>query len=159
MKRRVFIAGLGGLAASSLAATGQPSQRLRRVGILSPLTGDNPEGQARQGAFMQSFRELGWIPGGTVQIDDRWGAGSNVAEIGKQAGELLQLPLDVIVVGGNAAVPLRRINRTVPMVFVNVIDPVGSGLVPGIRSKSPGAGLSPRGESRLPRGIGDKSSS
>jgi putative ABC transport system substrate-binding protein len=77
---------------------------------------------------LQAFQQLGWADGHNIRIAARWGA-SDAGHIRKHAAELIALTPDVIVAGGNAAVPLLQASRTVPVVFVNVIDPVGAGLV------------------------------
>ena len=76
MKRREFITLLGGAAAAwPLAARAQQSERMRRIGVLTNLVADDPEAQARVGAFLQGLQELGWAVGRNVRIDYRWGAG------------------------------------------------------------------------------------
>jgi len=128
-KRREVLAVLGGAAAWPLAALAQQAQPMRRVGWLFSLAEDDPEGTVRLTAFRQTMAELGWSEGGNLRIDYRWGgAAADVRR--KQAAELIALAPDVIVsVGSAAAVPLLQGTRTIPIVFVNVVDPVGSGYV------------------------------
>jgi putative tryptophan/tyrosine transport system substrate-binding protein len=128
--RRKFLATLGGAAAAwPLAARAQQDGRLRRVGVLDSLTPDDPVGQARNAAFLQGLRQLGWIDGRNVQIDTRWAAGDD-ERLRRYAAELLALAPDAIMATGSPAVaPLLRATRTVPIVFVNVVDPVGAGFV------------------------------
>jgi putative ABC transport system substrate-binding protein len=130
MNRRAFITLLGGTAAAwPLAARAQQPQRMRRVGMLIPQAADDPESQARIAAFAQGLQEAGWVTGRNVQIEHRWGAG-DADLIRKYASELVALGPDVIVTSGGSTVPpLLRATRTVPIVFVNVADPVGGGLV------------------------------
>jgi putative ABC transport system substrate-binding protein len=128
MRRRDFIAGLGGAAAMPLLARAQERERMRRIGVLLPAAADDPEWQAWLGAFLQALPQLGWTIGRNVQIDTRW-ATPNAAEIRKHAAELVALAPDVIVASGTSTVgPLLQATRTVPIVFPVVGDPVGAGL-------------------------------
>jgi len=131
MKRREFIAILGGAAATwPLAARAQQSDRVRRIGVLVASTADNPDFQVRIAAFTQALQQLGWTDGRNVQIDTRW-ATTKAEDIRRHAAELAALAPDVIVAAtGTATVaPLLQATRTVPIVFAVVIDPVGAGFV------------------------------
>jgi putative tryptophan/tyrosine transport system substrate-binding protein len=129
MRRRDFITLLGGAAAWPLAARAQQSERVRRIGVLDSQTSDNPVGQARNAALLQGLRQLGWTEGHNLQIITRWAAGDE-ERLRKYAAELAALTPDVIVATGSPAVgPLLQATRTVPIVFVNVADPVGAGFV------------------------------
>ena len=129
MRRREFIAALGGVAAWSLGAHAQERERVRRIGMLMNLAMADPQGQARIAAFVQGLRELGWVEGRNARIDYRWSAGDTERNR-KYAAELTALVPDVIFASGTAALaPLLQATRTVPIVFVNVADPVGAGLV------------------------------
>ena len=129
MKRRTFIAGLGSAAVSALAAQAQQAERVRRIGILLPAAADDSQYQARVGAFLEGLGQLGWTIGRNVRIDTRW-AGLNADDIRKYAAELVSLAPEVILASGNAVVrALLQATRIVPIVFVNVTDPVGAGLV------------------------------
>jgi putative ABC transport system substrate-binding protein len=130
MRRRDFITLLGsGVAAWPLAARAQHSERVRRIGVLMNLASDDAEGQARLAAFHQGLQQLGWTVGGNVQIDYRWGAG-NADRIRKFAAELVALAPDVILSAGSPSVAaFQQATRTVPVVFVTVVDPVSSGFV------------------------------
>src|SRR5437879_4709010 len=99
MKRRRFIALLGGAAAWPLAARAQQPERTRRIGILLPATADDPEFQARVGAFLQGLALLGWTIGRNVRVDTRW-ATANADEIRRHAMELAALAPDVILAHG-----------------------------------------------------------
>jgi len=128
--RRDFITLLGGAAAAwPLAARAQQRQRMRRIGVLMYRTADNPGLMRSVGEFLQGLQELGWIVGRNVQIDYRWDA-SDADRARRAAAELVALAPDVILVatGVNTGVLLQT-TRTVPIVFVNAIDPVGAGLV------------------------------
>jgi len=130
MKRREFITLLGGAAAAwPLAARAQQPERTRRVGVLMNLSSDDAEGQARLAAFHQGLQQLGWSVGGNVRIDYRWGAG-DADRIRKFAAELVALAPDIILSTGSPSVAaLQEATRTVPIVFVTVVDPVSSGFV------------------------------
>jgi ABC-type uncharacterized transport system substrate-binding protein len=129
-RRRQFITLLGGAAAAwPLVARAQQGERMRRIGVLTNLTENDPEGQARIAAFQQGLQQLGWTDGRNVRIDTRWTAG-DVERIRKHAAELAALAPDVIFATGGAIVgPWLQATRAVPTVFVNVIDPVGAGFV------------------------------
>jgi len=128
VKRRDFITLLGGAAAWPLAARAQQPERMRRIGVLMNLTADDPEAPGRVAAFAQGLGELGWTIGRNVRIDYRWGA--NDPDRGRRyADELIALVPDVILASGSTAVrPLLQVTRT-SIVFVQVTDPVGLGLV------------------------------
>ena len=129
MQRREFTMLLGGAAAWPLAARAQQPGRLRRIGVLMNLASDDAEEQARLAAFQQELNRLGWNVGGNLRIDYRWGA-ANADRIGTFAEELVALAPDVILsTGSPTAAALQRATRTVPIVFVTVVDPVGSGFV------------------------------
>ena len=130
MKRREFITLLGGAAAAwSFAARAQQPERMRRIGVLTNLVSDDPEAQARLGAFLQGLQEFGWAVGRNVRIDYRWGAG-DAERTRKYAAEMVALAPDVILTsGGTAVAPLLQATRSVPIVFAQVPDPVGSGFV------------------------------
>ena len=131
MKRREFIRLVGGsVAAWPLAARAQQQpQGMRRVGILMTLPQNDPETQRRVAAFVQGLRGLGWTEGANVQIDYRW-PGSDVDRVRTAAVELLDLKPDAILAETSLAVaPLQRLTSTVPIVFVQFTDPVGSGAV------------------------------
>ena len=129
MRRREFITLLGGAAAWPLAARAQQAERVRRIGVLMNFSADDAEGQARLAAFLQGLQEAGWAVGRNVRIDLRWGAG-DADRFRKQAAELVALAPDVILAsGGPAMAALQQATRTVPIVFVNVADPVGTGFV------------------------------
>src|SRR5262245_21661819 len=130
MKRREFIALLGGVAAWPLAARAQQRERVRRVGVLTPFTADDPEGQARLLAFAQGLQQMGWAVGSNLRIDARWGAGADAKRNRKYAAELLALSPDVVVANGPPAVEaFLKATHDLPIVFANVPDPVGYGLV------------------------------
>jgi putative tryptophan/tyrosine transport system substrate-binding protein len=130
IKRRDFITLLGGAAVAwPLAARAQQTDRMRRIGVLMNRAADDLEGQAAVTAFQKSLEQLGWSDSRNVQIDTRWGE-DDIDRERKYAAELIALPPDIILASGTLSVmPLQRITRTLPIVFVNVTDPVGAGLV------------------------------
>ena len=152
MRRREFITLLGGAATWPLAARTQQSERVRRIGVLEGLTENDPERQARNAAFMQGLRQLGWIEGRNVRIEHRWSA-LDADRIRKYAAELLALAPEVILVTGSAALgPLLQATRTVPIVFTIVPDPVGAGFVDSLAR--PGGNAT--GFSQFEYGLGGK---
>jgi putative tryptophan/tyrosine transport system substrate-binding protein len=129
MRRREFIAGLGGAAAWPLAARGQQPERMRRIGLLMTLDADDREAQARVAAFRHALQQLGWTDGRNVRIDIHW-ATANAGDIRRHAAEIVAQAPDVILANGIiATAPLIQETRTVPIVFVIVPDPVGAGIV------------------------------
>jgi putative ABC transport system substrate-binding protein len=128
--RRKFITLIGGAAAAwPLAARAQQVERVRRIGILLPAAADDAEFQTRVGAFLEGLQQSGWTIGQNVQIDSRW-ATTNAVEIRRHAAELAALAPDAILAASSPALAaLQQATRTVPIVFVSVIDPVGSGFV------------------------------
>ena len=130
MRRREFLGVVGGaVAAWPLGARAQQGEPVRRIGVLLPAAADDAEYQARVGAFLQELAQLGWSIGRNVRIDTRW-ATADAAEIRRHAAELAALAPDVILASGTSTVgPLLQATRTVPIVFPNVVDPVGAGFV------------------------------
>jgi putative tryptophan/tyrosine transport system substrate-binding protein len=132
MDRREFIALFGGAAVTwPLETIAQQSPRVRQVGVLMAVAADQ-EGQSRVAAFRKALQQIGWSEGRDLRIIDRWTAG----EAGlrhKYAAELVGLAPDVILVNG--LLPLKALleqTRSIPVVFVQVSDPVGSGFVPNM---------------------------
>ncbi len=126
MRRREFITLLGGAAAGWPVAA--HAQRMRRIGVLVAV-GDDPESRSRITAFVQALQELGWTEGRDIRIDARWGGG-DPDRFRRYAAELVALAPDVILVsGGSGMGPMLQATRTVPIVFVQVTDPVGAGFV------------------------------
>src|SRR5262249_18403793 len=130
LKRREFITLLGGGAAAwPLAVRAQPTtERGRRFGFLMTFRADDPEGQARIAAFHQGLQEWGWTLGRNARIDVRWGA-FDADSSRHYATELVALAPEVIVASASAAMGVLQQMRTVPIVFVSIIDPVGAGFV------------------------------
>ena len=133
MRRREFIALIGGATVAwPIAARAQQSERMRRIGVLLPAARDDAEQQSWLGAFLQGLAQSGWITGRNIRIETRW-TKFDPEETRKYATELVALAPDVIVaVTSNVVAALQRETRSVPIVFVSVIDPVGTGLVTGL---------------------------
>jgi putative tryptophan/tyrosine transport system substrate-binding protein len=125
--RRKFIAVLGGMALGGPLAA-RAEQPPRGIGVLmSSGTPSDAVGQARLAAFLDGLQQLGWIDGRNVRIDTRW-----ARDVGGDRGaeELAALDPEVILASGSLSVAaLQRVTRRVPIVFANVIDPVGAGFV------------------------------
>jgi putative tryptophan/tyrosine transport system substrate-binding protein len=130
MKRRQFITFLGGAAAAwAFAADAQQTERVRRIGVLTPFAANDAEGQARLTAFAQGLQHSGWIVGQNIRIEYRWGDG-RADTMRKYAAELVALAPDVMLASSSAAVaPLLEATRTVPIVFAGIGDPVAAGYV------------------------------
>jgi putative tryptophan/tyrosine transport system substrate-binding protein len=129
IRRREFILTIGGASAWPLTARAQQGERVRRIGVLSGLADGDPEGQARVVAFRQGLHELGWIEGRNIRIDIRW-AGASSEHLRTYSAELVAMGPDVILAAADlAAAALRQTTRTVPIVFAQLSDPVGSGFV------------------------------
>jgi len=129
VRRREFIALLGGAASWPLAAYAQQPGGRRRVGVLMATAADDPESRKRLFAFLQSMQQLGWVEGRNLRIDIRWAAG-NTDDTRKYAAELTALTPDIILATGSLALgPLLQATRTIPIVFTHVPDPVGAGFV------------------------------
>jgi putative ABC transport system substrate-binding protein len=129
MRRREFITLLGSAATWPLAARAQQPERMRRIGVLIPFAANDPEAQARNLVFEQSLQQLGWTVGRDLQIDYRSSEG-DAAAARRYAAELVALAPDVIMTAGSLTIgPALQATRTIPIVFVNVADPVGAGFV------------------------------
>jgi putative ABC transport system substrate-binding protein len=131
VRRRQFITLLGGAAAWPLAARGQQTQRARRIGVLMGV-GDDAETKGWLVTFNQRLEQLGWQVGRNLQIDERWTAGDPERNQ-RFADELLAMQPDAVFAFSSVAVAaLQRENRSVPIVFTAISDPVGSGFVQGL---------------------------
>jgi putative ABC transport system substrate-binding protein len=129
MNRRELITlfGAATVAAWPPAARAQQRERMRRIGMLLPAAADDAEFQARVGAFLQGLQQSGWSIGQNLRVDIRW-AGASAADSRRYATELVALAPEVIVANGGSQVgPLLQATRTVPIVFINVSDPVAVG--------------------------------
>jgi putative ABC transport system substrate-binding protein len=129
VNRRSFIALIGGAVVWPAMTRAQPSERMRRIGVLMFLAEDDPGAKARVAAFLEGLQQSGWTIGRNVQINVRWGAADAVRSR-KYAAELAATAPDVILAPGSEAIAaLREATRTIPIVFTGVSDPVGAGYV------------------------------
>jgi len=138
MRRREFITLLGGTAVVwPIAARGQqPSNRMRRIGVLMSYVESDSEGQQQAKAFSQSLAALGWTEGSNITLDYRW-RGPPPGQLQAPAVELVQLNPDVLLAGATpAAIALKNATRSTPIVFANVADPVGQGFVASLGQPS-----------------------
>jgi putative ABC transport system substrate-binding protein len=139
MIRREFITLIGGAAAWPLAARAQQGDRVRRIGMLLTLDENDPVAKARLSAFTQALAGLGWTDGRNLRMELRWG-GHDTNRIPALAQELVGLQPDIILANTTAAtVALQRETRTVPIVFMGVVDPVATGIV--ARLNQPGGNI------------------
>jgi putative tryptophan/tyrosine transport system substrate-binding protein len=129
VRRRDFITLLAGATAWPLAARAQQPGRTRLIGNIMNISANDPNGPPRAAAFLQGLQQLGWTDGGNVRIDTRWAA-DDADLYRRHAAELVALAPDVILASASPTVAaLQQATRTVPIVFVQVIDPVGGGFV------------------------------
>jgi putative ABC transport system substrate-binding protein len=128
MRRHKFTILLGGaVVAWPLAARAQRAEAGRRIGVLMSLAEDDREGKRYIATFLRRLQELGWKDGDNVQIDVRWGA-ADLDLIHSHASELVELKPSVILVQSALALaPMQRVTNTIPIVFVQIVDPVGAG--------------------------------
>ena len=139
MRRREFITLLGAATAWPMTARAQQVNPVRRIGVLMALRADDPDGQAEITAFAQGLQELGCAVGRNVRIDYRWGAG-DLNLFRQYAAELVALAPDVVLASGSVGVAaLQEASRTMPIVFVTTVDPVGAGLVESLARRSTNA--------------------
>jgi putative ABC transport system substrate-binding protein len=129
LTRRQLLPALAGAVAWPIAGHAEQGERMRRIGVITGITIDDPETKLRLAAFLQEMRRLGWTEGRNIRLDYRSSAG-NSDEMRKHAAELAALAPDVILAIGNATVaPLMQATRTVPIVFTIVVDPVGAAFI------------------------------
>jgi ABC-type uncharacterized transport system substrate-binding protein len=130
IRRREFIATLGGaVAAWPLAARAQQGDRMRRIGVLIQIAEADLQARIEVASFLRELQKLGWSEGRNLQVDIRWGGG-DVDHIRKYAAELIALAPEVILASGGTVVgALKQVSEHVPVVFVNVTDPIGRGYV------------------------------
>ncbi len=130
MKRREFITLVGGVAGAwSVLARAQQPEPMRRIGVLMNLASADPEGQVRLKVFLQALEKQGWADGRNLHIDTCWGAG-RAERYRTCAAELIGHAPDVILAGSGSAMPaLMDATRSLPIVLVQTVDPVGSGYV------------------------------
>ena len=130
MKRRTFIAGLGGAAAWPVAARAQPRDRVRMVGVIAGFAPTDAEGRARIEALQHRLRERGWVEGRNIRFEERLVEASSPSQLQAAAAELVRLAPDAILANGARAVSaLLKETRSIPIVFATITDPVGQGFV------------------------------
>jgi len=130
MKRRAFITLLGGAAAWPLAARGEQGERMRRIGIVTSVLETDADAQARYAVLRQALQQLGWTEGRNIQFDHRFGSAGDSDVVRRHAQELVALAPDLVVASGSQNVAaLQQVSRTVPIVFLGIVDPVGAGFV------------------------------
>ena len=129
MQRREFIVILGSATVWPLASLAQSPDRMRRIGVVLAYAEDDPNGRTQIDAFRDELRTLGWIEGSNITIDVRY-AKDNVARIREAAADLLRQMPDLMVSNSNLVTTVLQTEvRTIPLVFISVSDPVGSGFV------------------------------
>jgi len=129
IRRREFITLLGGAAVAWPLTARAQAERVRRVGVLQNFAADDSEGQVRLTAFGQGLQQLGWTVGRNLRIDYRWNAG-DAERIRKSVADIVALSPDIILAaGGRNMTALQQANRTIPVVFVTISDPVSGGFV------------------------------
>ena len=152
MRRRTFITLLGVAAAWPLVARAQQTERMRLIGVLMSLAPTDAEGQRSVATFRKVLEQMGWAQGRNLQIEHRWGGGDR-DHIQRHAAELVELKPDLILGQATPAVAaLHQTTRTIPIVFVNVSDPIGSGFVESL--PRPGGNIT--GFSNFESAIGGK---
>jgi putative ABC transport system substrate-binding protein len=132
LRRRQFLALLGGAAAWPLAAGARPPDPVRRIGILMLVGEADPQARAELAAFTTELQRLGWVEAQNVRIHYRWADG-DVTRLQALATQLVALRPDLVLAQGSAALAaLRQATRTLPIVFADVTDPVGQGFVESV---------------------------
>jgi len=129
MKRREFITLVGGAVAWPLAAGAQQPERMRRIGVVLAGAENDPNAKERVGVLQEGLQARGWVGGRNLSTDYRWTAG-DPGRMSTYARELVALKPDLIVANSSPVVAaLVRETSTIPIVFVQVADPVGAGFV------------------------------
>ena len=130
MNRRAFIALLGSVAAWPVAARAQQADRVRRIGVVTSALETDADLQALYAVLRQALQQLGWTEGRNIKFDQRFGSAGDSDVVRRHAQELVALAPDVIVASGSQNVAaLQQVSRTVPIVFLGIVDPVGAGFV------------------------------
>jgi putative tryptophan/tyrosine transport system substrate-binding protein len=132
MRRRLFLALLAGASASAFPVSAQQAERVARIGLLSSIAENDPEAQAMIAALDRGLRESGWVEGRSLRVERRWGDGDR-GRIERLAKDLVALNPEVIVGYTTPSVAaLRKETDTIPIVFVQVSDPIGTGFIADI---------------------------
>jgi ABC-type uncharacterized transport system substrate-binding protein len=130
MRRREFIISVGSVAAWPLAARGQQSSQMRRIGVLlGAYTESDKAGQARIAAFLKALADLGWNTDRNIRIEYRWAAG-DAEQTKKLILETVQSAPDAIVATSDPVLAqLHGLTSTLPIIFTQISEPVETGLV------------------------------
>ena len=129
MRRREFIRLVGG-AAAVWPVTVRAQERVRRIGIVTSVLETDADAQARYAVLRQALQQLGWTEGRNIQFDYRFGSAGDSDVVRRHAQELVALAPDLVVASGSQNVAaLQQVSRTVPIVFLGIVDPVGAGFV------------------------------
>jgi ABC-type uncharacterized transport system substrate-binding protein len=134
IRRREFITLLGGVAAAwPVGARAQQPERMRRVAMVTGVLETDVDAQARYAVLRQALQQLGWTEGRNIQFYQRFGSAGDNDLVRRNAQELVALGPDLIVAAGSPNVAaLQQVSRTVPIVFVGIVDPVGAGFVASV---------------------------
>ena len=133
MRRREFIMLIGGAAAWPMAARAQQPERMRRVAMVTGVLETDVDAQARYAVLRQALQQLGWTEGRNIQFYQRFGSAGDSDVVRRHAQELVAFAPDLIVASGSQNVAaLQQVSRTVPIVFVGIVDPVGAGFVASV---------------------------
>jgi len=153
MRRREFTKLLGGATVAwSVAAHAQQTERVRRIGVLTFTAESDQEGQSSVAAFREEIRKFGWVEGRNSEIDIRWAA-ADIGLMERFAKELVALQPDLILTSSTpATAAMLQQTRTIPIIFVIVADPVGSGFVESL----PRPGGNATGFTPIVRSLGGK---
>ena len=130
MRRREFIAAFGSAVIWPLSAHAQQPDRARRIGVLMSVPESDPEAQAWLGAFGEGLQQLGWMAGRNIQLDYRWAAPFDAESRQRVGKELVALQPDLILAQNTVSTAsILQETRSIPIIFANVVDPIGSGFV------------------------------
>jgi putative ABC transport system substrate-binding protein len=159
MRRREFIAALGGTAAVwPLAARAQQGDRMRRIGVLMGFAESDPVAQARFAAFREGLQNLGWAEGRNIRVDTRWATPGDVESMQRCAKELVALQPELVLSSNSpATTAILQLTRTIPIIIAVVADPVGSGFVASFPRPAATSQVSPISSRRSPASVHDMS--
>jgi putative ABC transport system substrate-binding protein len=131
MRRRDFITLLGGAAAAwPVTARAQQPDRMRRIAVLMSVPESDPEAQHWLGAFSEGLQQRGWTAGRNIRLDYRWAAPFDAESRQRVARELIALQPDLILAQNTVSTAsILQETRSIPVIFANVVDPIGSGFV------------------------------
>ena len=146
--RRKFITLLGGAVTWPLAARAQQPDQVRRIGVLMSVPENDPEAQAWLGTFSEGLQQLGWTAGRNIRLDYRWAAPFDAESRQRVGKELVALQPDLILTQNTVSTAsILQETRSIPIIFANVVDPIGSGFVASLARPGIAARVSPLGAS------------